>query len=106
MSKMQELKKLIAELHAAGNDERLDVEQYVELCMAKLEIAHELAQYIPDSLSVNPPSAEEAAAVDAAITSLLESGRGEIDRIMERGQAALEGLRQRGYPVGEKDRGK
>jgi hypothetical protein len=128
MSKLQELKQLITELHAAGEDERLDVEQYVELCMAKLEIAYELAQHIPDSLSVNPPSAEEAAAVDAAMADLLVRGQakvdqllahghvdveklmlhgvGEIGRITENGATLLDELRSKGYPVGGKDHGK
>ena len=44
MTDWERLKKLIFDLRAAGDDERLDVEDYADLCMNQIEAAASLIE--------------------------------------------------------------
>lgn len=67
MSKrFEELKRLIHELKIAGDDERLDVEQYVEICMEKVLRCSELIDMLDHQEVAHLDTGEVQALHDAA----------------------------------------
>jgi hypothetical protein len=53
MGDLEKLKELIFELRAAGEDERLFVEDYVELCMRNVQEASEIVERLLSSKEVS-----------------------------------------------------
>jgi uncharacterized protein YuzE len=58
MSDWERLKQLILELRDAGEDEALDVEDYAEICMLKIEEAAELLESMTPPPEAAPPLGE------------------------------------------------
>ncbi len=73
MQPLEELKAIIRQLHAAGEDEHLDVEDYAEICVGAIERAAELIDKLPDGAGAGR-TLEEVEALYAAAEKMQEQG--------------------------------